>query len=61
MRFQGDERDPKRLMEQIPQEPMTADDPREDAQEEDVPEEDDERGHPDRGVGQPVQLEGERR
>jgi len=48
-------------MEQIPHEPMTADDPREDGQEEDVPEEDDERGHPDRGVGQPVQLEGERR
>ena len=43
MRIPGDEQDPKRLMENVPQEPMTADNPSEDAQDEGVPEKDDER------------------
>src|SRR6266852_9612188 len=43
MSIQGDEQDPKRLMETVPQEPITADDPSEDDQDEDVPEKDDER------------------
>jgi len=60
MSLQDDEQDPKRLMEEVPQEPITAD-PREDDQDEDVPEEDDERGGQARRVGQPVELEEERR
>jgi hypothetical protein len=43
MSIQGDEQDPKHLMEKVPQEPITADNPSEDDQEEDVPEKDDER------------------
>jgi hypothetical protein len=43
MSIQGDEQDPKRLMENVPQEPITADDPSEDDQDEDVPEKDGER------------------
>ncbi len=48
MSIQGDEQDPKRLMEKVPQEPITADNPSEDDQseddqDEDVPEKDDER------------------
>jgi hypothetical protein len=39
MSIQGDEQDPKRLMENVPQEPITADDD----QDEDVPEKDGER------------------
>jgi hypothetical protein len=42
MSSQGKEQDPKRLMEEVSQEPITAD-PREDDQDEDVPENDDER------------------
>ena len=60
MSLQDDEQDPKRLMEEVPQEPITAD-PREDDQDEDVPEADDERGGQARRVGQPVELEEERR
>ena len=40
---QDDEQAPKRVMEEVPQEHLTADDPREDGQDEDVPEEDEER------------------
>jgi hypothetical protein len=48
----------RRLMEEVPQEPITAD-PRED---EDVPEEEDEeRGGQARRVGQRAELGGERR
>jgi hypothetical protein len=43
MSIQSDEQDPKRLMESVPREPMTADNPSEDDQDEDVPEKDDER------------------
>jgi hypothetical protein len=43
MSIQGDEQDPKPLMETVPQEPSTADNPSEDDQDEDVPEKDDER------------------
>jgi len=43
MSIQGDEQDPKRLMEKVPQEPITADNPSDDGQDEDVPGEDDER------------------
>ena len=43
MSIQGDEQDPKRLMEKVPQEPITADNPSEDDQDEDVPEQDDDR------------------
>jgi hypothetical protein len=42
MSIQGDERDLKRLMEKVPQEPITVDNPSDD-QDEDVPEKDDER------------------
>jgi hypothetical protein len=42
MSIQGDEQDPKRLMEKVPQEPITHN-PSEDDQDEDVPEKDDER------------------
>jgi hypothetical protein len=42
MSIQGDEEDPKRLMEKVPQEPITAHNPSEDDQDEDVPEKDDE-------------------
>jgi hypothetical protein len=42
MSIQGDEQDRKRLMEKVPQEPITADNPSEDDQDEDVPENDDE-------------------
>jgi hypothetical protein len=41
MSIQGDEQDPKRLMEKIPQAPITADNPSEGDQDEDVPENDD--------------------
>jgi hypothetical protein len=43
MSIQGDEQDPKHLMEKVPQEPITADNPSEDDQDEDVLEKDDER------------------
>jgi hypothetical protein len=43
MSIQGDEQDPKRLREKVPQEPSTAENPSDDDQDEDVPEEDDER------------------
>jgi hypothetical protein len=43
MSIQGDEQDPKRLMEKVPQEPIPADNPSEDDQDEDVPEKDGER------------------
>jgi len=43
MSIQVDEQDPKRLMETVPQEPITADNPSENDQDEDVPEKDDER------------------
>jgi hypothetical protein len=43
MSIQGDEQDPKRLMEKVPQEPSTADNPSEDNQDEDEPEQEDER------------------
>lgn len=61
MSLQGDEQDLKRrLMEEVPQEPITAD-PREDDDDEDVPEEDDEHGGQARRLGQRVELGGERR
>jgi len=41
MSIQGDEQDPKRLMEKVPQAPITADNPSEDDQDEYVPENDD--------------------
>jgi hypothetical protein len=50
----------RRLMEEVPQEPITAD-PREDDEDEDVPEEDEERGGQARRVGQRAELGGERR
>jgi hypothetical protein len=40
--MQGHEQDPKRLMEKVPQEPIPADNPTEDDQDEDVPEKEDE-------------------
>jgi hypothetical protein len=43
MSLSGREQDPKRLMEEVPQEPITAD-PYEDDQDEDLPDEDEERG-----------------
>jgi hypothetical protein len=44
MSLPGDEQDPKRLMEKVPQEPITADNPsEEDDQDEDEPEKEDER------------------
>jgi hypothetical protein len=43
MSIQGDEQDPKRLMEKSRREPITADNQSEDDQDEDVPEKDDER------------------
>jgi hypothetical protein len=43
MSIQGDAQDPKCLMEKVPQEPITADNPSEDDQDKDVPEKDDER------------------
>ena len=43
MSIQGDEQDPKRLMERVPQEPIAADDPSEDDRDENVPENDNER------------------
>ena len=43
MSIQGDEQDPKLLMEKVSQEPITADNQSEDDQDEDVPEKDDER------------------
>jgi len=43
MSIQGDEQDPKRLMGKVPQEPITAENPSEHDQDEDVPEKDDER------------------
>jgi hypothetical protein len=43
MSLPGDEQDPKRLMEKVPQEPITADNPSEDDQDEDEPEKEDER------------------
>jgi hypothetical protein len=61
MSLQGDEQDLKRrLMEEVPQEPITAD-PREDDEDEDVPEEDDEHGGQARRLGQRVELGGARR
>jgi hypothetical protein len=51
----------RRLMEEVPQEPITAD-PREDEEDEDVPEEEDEeRGGQARRVVQRAELGGERR
>jgi len=44
MRLPGDEQDPKRLMEEVPQEPITADPREDDEDDEDLPEEDDEHG-----------------
>jgi hypothetical protein len=59
MSLQAEEQVPKRrLMEEVPQEPITADPPEED---EDVPEEDEERGGQARRVGQRAELGGERR
>src|SRR6266853_5991281 len=43
MSIQGDEQDPKHLMEKVPQEPIPAENPSENDQDEDVPEKDDER------------------
>ena len=43
MRLEGDELK-RRLMEEVPQEPITADPREDDEDEEDVPEEDDEHG-----------------
>lgn len=43
MSIQGDEQDPNRLLEKVLQEPITADNPSEDDQDENVPEKDDER------------------
>jgi hypothetical protein len=43
MSIRGDAQDPKRLMENVPQAPITADNPSEDDQDEDGPEKDDER------------------
>jgi len=43
MSLPGDEQDPKRLMEKVPQEPITADNSSEDDQDEDEPEKEDER------------------
>jgi hypothetical protein len=61
MSLQSDEQDLKRrLMEDVPQEPITADPP-EDDEDEDVPEEDDEHGGQARRLGQRVELGGERR
>jgi hypothetical protein len=61
MSLQGDEQDLKRrLMEEVPQEPITAD-PGEDDEDEDVPEEDDERGGQARRLGQRVELGAEQR
>jgi hypothetical protein len=61
MNSQSDEQDLKRrLMEEVPQEPITAD-PLEDDEDEDVPEEDDEHGGQARRLGQRVELGGERR
>ena len=51
----------RRLMEEVPQEPITAD-PREDEEDEDAPEEEEEdRGGQARRVGQRAELCGERR
>jgi hypothetical protein len=58
MNSQSDEQDLKRrLMEEIPQEPITADPPEDDEDEE----EDDEHGGQARRLGQRVELGGERR
>jgi hypothetical protein len=55
MSLSGRERDPKRLMEEVPQEPITAD-PYEDDQDEDLPDEDEERGGEAGRVGKPARL-----
>ena len=61
MSLQSDEQDLKRrLMEDVPREPIRADPP-EDDEDEDVPEEDDEHGGQARRLGQRVELGGERR
>ena len=52
----------RRLMEEVPQEPITADPREDDEEDEDVPEEEDEeRGGQARRVGQRAELGGERR
>jgi hypothetical protein len=61
MSVQSDEQDLKRrLMEEVPQEPITADPP-EDDEDEAVPEGDDEHGGQARRLGQRVELGGEPR
>jgi hypothetical protein len=55
MSLSGREQDPKRLMEEAPQEPITAD-PYEDDQDEDVPDEDEERGGEAGRVGEPARF-----
>ena len=62
MSLQAEEQVPKRrLMEQVPQEPITAD-PREDEEDEGLSEEEDEeRGGQARRVSQRAELGGERR
>jgi hypothetical protein len=44
MSLPGDEQDPKRLMEKVPQEPTTADNPSDDDQDEDEKEDERSRG-----------------
>ena len=52
MSLHGDEQDLKRrLMEEVPQEPITADPREDDGDDEDVPEEDDEHGGQPRRLG----------
>jgi hypothetical protein len=55
MSLSGREQDPKRLMEEVPQEPITAD-PYEDDQDEDLPDEEEERGGEAGRVGKPARL-----
>lgn len=62
MSLQSDEQDLKRrLMEEVPRGPITADPREDDEDDEDVPEEDDEHGGQARRLGQRVELGGERR